>query len=93
MRIKLKNLYLALADQGPLKRAFRNFCVTRNAWGMFHINSHVRQDTQKEKQSFPTKASADKAAVSMGKKLDKHFSTYKCVFCDGYHLGKNRDNK
>ena len=22
-----------------------------------------------------------------------HFSTYKCLFCDGYHIGKNRDNK
>lgn len=29
----------------------------------------------------------------MKEKLGKHFSVYKCVFCDGYHLGKNRDNK
>ena len=91
--MKLKNLFLALKEQGPFKRAFHNFIITRNAWGMFHINSHIRQDTQKLKQSFPSKESADRAAVSMGKKLNKHFSTYKCVFCDGYHLGKNRDNK
>ena len=29
----------------------------------------------------------------MGKKHNTHFSYYKCLFCDGYHIGKNRDNK
>jgi hypothetical protein len=47
----------------------------------------------KEKQSFPTKDSAMRAASAMQKKHGKYFSTYKCIFCDGYHLGKNRDNK
>lgn len=91
--MKIKNLLLALYEQGPLKRAFRNFFITRNAWGMFHINSHIRQDTGKEKMMYLTKESAKKAADSMGKKKGVHFSVYKCVFCDGYHLGKNRDNK
>jgi len=93
MKIKIKNVILALKEQGPFKRAFRNFIITRNAWGMFHINSHQRQDTGKEKVSYSTKTSAVKAADSMKKKTEKHFSTYKCIFCDGYHLGKNRDNK
>ena len=88
-----KNLYLALKEQGPFKRAFRNFIITRNAWGMFFISSHQRQDTGKLKVMYNTKATAQKAADSMGKKMDKHFSVYKCVFCSGYHLGKNRDNK
>ena len=92
-KIKFKNVYLALVEQGPIRRAFRNFLITRNAWGMFHINSHIRQDTKLPKQSFPTKESANKAALSMSKKRNIHFSVYKCVFCDGYHLGKNRDNK
>lgn len=87
------NLIKALKDQGPFKRAFRNFFITRNAWGMFHINSHRRQDTKKAKVMYNTKESAQKAADSMTKKHGKHFSVYKCVFCDGYHLGKNRDNK
>lgn len=60
---------------------------------MFHKNSHQRMDTGKLKVMYNTKQSAEKAAVNMSKKLDKHFSVYKCVFCDGYHLGKNRDNK
>lgn len=91
--MKLKNLILALKEQGPLKRAFKNFFVTRNAWGMFHINSHIRQDTKQSKVMYNTKSSALKAAESMQKKRGTHFSVYKCVFCDGYHLGKNRDNK
>lgn len=76
----------------PLRRLLTNFFVTGNAWGMFHKRSHYREDG-KAKQSFPTLESAKKAAESMGKKYNKHFSTYKCIFCDGYHLGKNRDNK
>lgn len=91
--VTLRNILLGLRDQGPWKRAFRNFLITGNAWGLFSINSHKRQDTGKEKTTYPTKESARKAADSMGKKHGKYFSVYKCVFCDGYHLGKNRDNK
>lgn len=88
----LSNLYLALKDQGPWKRAYRNFFVTGNAWGLFHIRSHQREDG-KLKVMYNTKASAEKAAASMKKKQNKHFSVYKCIYCDGYHLGKNRENK
>jgi hypothetical protein len=91
--IKFKNLILALKEQGPLKRAFRNFFITGNAWGLFHKNSHIRQDTGKPKVMYNTKESAKKAAESMEKKRGVHFSIYKCIFCDGYHLGKNRENK
>ena len=91
--MKLKNLILALHDQGPMKRAFRNFFVTGNAWGLFHINSHIRQDTKAPKVMYNTKETALKSAESMSKKSGKHFSAYKCAHCNGYHLGKNRDNK
>lgn len=37
--------------------------------------------------------SAQKAVDSMSKKRGVHFSFYKCLFCDGYHVGKNRENK
>jgi hypothetical protein len=90
--VKLKNILLALKHQLPFKRAFRNFFITGNAWGMFYKRSHYREDG-KEKQGYPTTKSAQRAADSMKKKHDKHFSIYKCIFCDGYHLGKNRDNK
>ena len=91
--MKIKNLYLGLKDQGPFKRAFRNFFITGNAWGLFHKNSHRRQDNKQLKVMYNTRASAEKAAIALGKKNNVHFSVYKCIFCDGYHLGKNRDNK
>jgi len=91
--MKLRNLLLGLKEQLPLTRAFRNFFITGNAWGLFHKNSHIRQDTKKPKVMYNTKVSAQKAADSMKAKQNKHFSVYKCIYCDGYHLGKNRDNK
>lgn len=90
--MKIKNLILGIKDQGPFKRAFKNFVITRHAWGLFSIRSHQREDG-KLKVMYNTKESAQKAALSMEKKMKKHFSVYKCIYCDGFHLGKNRDNK
>jgi hypothetical protein len=92
MKPKIKYIIPALREQGPFKRAFRNFFITGNAWGMFHIRSHQR-DEGKEKVKYNTKESETKAADSMKKKNGKHFSVYRCIYCGGYHLGKNRDNK
>lgn len=91
--MKLKNIILALADQGPWRRFLRNFFITRNAWGLFHINSHIAQGSGKPKVMYNTKETALKAAVSLEKKRGTHFSVYKCMRCDGYHLGRNRENK
>lgn len=90
--IKFKNLWIGLLDQGPFKRFFRNFFITRNAWGLLSKRSHFR-DNGAEKISYSSKKSALKAAEKMGQKHGVHFSTYKCIYCDGYHIGKNRDNK
>ena len=92
-RIKFKNFKIWFKDQVKRKRFFYNFFVSRNAWGAFSINSHINQHTGKEKIMYPTVESAKKAAEAMTKKTGKHFSFYKCLFCDGYHVGKNRDNK
>lgn len=90
--MKLKNLYLGLREQLPWKRFFVNFFITRNAWGMFYKRSHQNSNgTLKVK--YNTKATALKAAQKMSEKRGVHFSTYKCIFCDGYHIGKNRQNK
>jgi hypothetical protein len=91
--MKLRNIYLVFLDQLPLKRFFRNFLVTRNAWGLFHINSHVNAGTGKPKVMYNTKATAEKSALAMTKKRGTWFSNYKCLHCDGYHIGRNRDNK
>lgn len=91
--MKIRNIYLAFKDQMPVSRFIRNFFITRNAWGLFHINSHVRANTGTPKVMYNTKKGAMQAAESMTKKHDKHFSSYKCLHCDGYHVGKNRDSK
>lgn len=89
--MKLYNILLALKDQLPLRRFIRNL-RTGNVLGLFHLRSHQR-DGGKAKVMYNTKASAIKAADQMAKKHGVHFSNYKCMFCDGYHIGKNRDNK
>jgi hypothetical protein len=88
--MKLRNVYLALKGQLPLSRMYRNFIVTGNAWGIFSKNSHIAQGSGKPKVQYNTLASATKASVSMEKKYDGKFRPYKCVFCDGFHIGKNR---
>ena len=93
MKTSVKNIILAIKDQGPFKRAFRNFFITGNAWGLFHINSHIRADTGTVKVMYNTKETALKSARSMWEKRDIHFSVYRCIYCDGYHLGKNKENK
>jgi hypothetical protein len=92
-RIKFKNLKIWLWDQIKRKRFIINFFVTRNAWSAFSIHSHINQSTGKPKVKYNTVETARKSAEAMSKKHGKHFSYYKCLFCDGYHVGKNRDNK
>ena len=84
-----RNIILALKDQGPLKRFIRNFFITRNAWGLFHKNSHTVAKTGKEKVKYNTRKSAVRSAEAMERKYDGIFRAYKCVHCDGYHVGKN----
>ena len=91
--MKLRNLYLALLDQGPFSRFSRNFIWTRTGWGLFHRNSHISWRSGKPKVKYNTKATATKSAKAMQKKTGNYFSNYKCVFCDGYHIGKNNHNK
>ena len=92
-RIKWKNFKVWIKDQLKRKTWFRNFFITGNAWGAFSINSHINQHTGQAKIEYGSLESARHAAQKMGEKHGKHFSYYKCLFCDGYHIGKNRDNK
>lgn len=92
-RIKFKNFWIWFKDQVKRKSWFKNFFITGNAWGAFSINSHINQHTGKPKVMYNTIKSAQKSADAMSEKTGKHFSLYKCLFCDGYHVGKNRDNK
>lgn len=84
----MRNLWIALWEQGPLSRAFKNFFITGNAWGMFYRASHEKDG--KPKVMYNTKESALKACVAIEKKYGPGFSAYKCVYCKGYHIGKKR---
>jgi len=90
--MKIRNLVKGLLYQGPPKRFFRNFFITGNALGLFSKRSHLNFNG-KPKVKYNTLKSANRAAEKMSNKLNTHFSVYKCIFCDGYHIGKNRDNK
>jgi hypothetical protein len=93
-KMKLRNIFLVLKDQMPLRRFIHNFFISRNAWGLFFRNgSHIAEYSAKPKVMYNTKKSSLRAAESMKNKTGKHFSSYKCLWCDGYHIGKNRDNK
>lgn len=86
----MKNLILVLKDQMPLSRMFKNFFITRNAWGLFHKSSHISSVSGQYKVMYNRKESAQKAAESMTKKTGNKFASYKCLFCPGYHVGKTR---
>lgn len=88
---KIRNIYLAFKDQLPFTRLVRNL-YKGHVFGLFHKRSHFR-DNGEAKVKYNTKATAKKVAAQMMVKHGKYFSTYKCLWCDGYHLGKNRENK
>jgi hypothetical protein len=89
--MKLRNIFLALKDQMPISRFFRNL-RKGHLIGLFSKRSHENA-SGKPKISYGSKASATKAAAAMMKKRGAYFSNYKCVWCDGYHIGKNSENK
>jgi len=87
--IRLRNILAVLRDQMPVRRFVRNVFITRNAWGLLHHNAHIAAGSGKPKVVYNTKASAVKAADSMGRKHPEHiYRPYKCLFCDGYHIGR-----
>lgn len=94
MKLRLrKNLMPWLRDQLSRPQWFRNFFITRNAWASFSVYSHVRRSTGTAKKTYPTKEAALKVAEKESFKKGVHFSVYKCLYCNGWHCGKNAQNK
>ena len=77
-----KNFMLAIWNQLTRKGAWRNIFVTHNAFGIFSQYSHISRRSGKPKVAYP-----------MSEKHGVHFSVYKCAWCDGWHIGKNSENK
>lgn len=91
--MKIKNILLSIIDQLNREGAFRNIFVTHNAFGIFSIHSHISSRSNKPKVEYSSKEAAQKSAQAMSQKMGVHFSVYKCAFCDGWHIGKNAQNK
>lgn len=82
---------LVLKDQMPIKRFIRNL-FKGHLIGILHIRSHIT-DKGVAKVTYNTKETATKVAAKMTAKHGVWFSNYKCLHCDGFHIGKNRENK
>lgn len=89
--MKIKNLYLGLKDQMPFRRFIKNL-LKGHVLGLFHRRSHYNSNNQ-PKVGYKTKETSIKVAQKMKEKHGYHYSSYKCIFCDCYHLGRNRENK
>ena len=89
--MKIENIYLALKDQLPFRRLVRHLWKG-HVFGLLSKRSH-QNENGKPKVMYNTKQGATKAAAAMAKKRGVYFSNYKCMLCDGYHIGKNRENK
>lgn len=85
--MKARNIWLVFKDQLPLKRMWRNIC-NGNIRGILHKRSHFRHEGG-SKVTYNTKATARKSADAMSKKTGFRFDPYKCLWCDGYHIGKH----
>lgn len=86
--MRIRNLLLGLRDQLPVSRLWRNL-RKGNLKGLFHERSHLTHEG-KPKIAYSSKASSLKAAAKMKQKNQRHYASYKCVHCDGYHIGGSR---
>lgn len=84
--MKMKNIVGSIMSQKPF---FKNFIKTKNGFGIFSIKSH-QTEYYGEKIKFFSKEKALKAATQMSAKTGKTFSVYKCMYCDYWHIGKDR---
>lgn len=84
--MKLRNLYLGLKYQLPIKRLIKNI-LNRNILGIFYKYSHTNKNGN-HKIAYSSFEKALKACSSMEKKTGNVFSAYKCLYCDGFHIGK-----
>lgn len=87
---KIKPRYIGawLKDQLSRPDWFSNLVMNRSAWGVFSIYAHARRSDGRAKISYKSKTKAEKAALDMAKRHGHPFTTYKCLFCDGWHVSK-----
>lgn len=93
MQMKYVNIFLALKGQLPWRRLFRNFLVTGDGWGLFSRNSHVNKRSGRPKFAYASYEQARRSAERLSTKYGGRVVAYKCMFCDGYHIGNNRPRR
>jgi spermidine synthase len=83
----LANWWIAFCDQGPPARFFKNL-FNGEIHRVLKRRSHYNENgTPKIQYGRPE--SALKAVNSMALKTGHRFSSYKCFYCPGYHIGKD----
>lgn len=87
-RIKPNYIGVWLKDQLSRPNWICNLIVNRSAWGAFSIYAHEKRSDGKSKISYMSKAKAEMAASDLAKRYGHPFTTYKCLFCEGWHVSK-----
>ncbi len=87
-KIKFRFIGIWLKDQLSRPDWFHSLIVNRSAWGAFSIYAHAKRSDGKSKITYKSRAKAEKAAFDMSKRYGYPFTTYKCLFCDGWLVSK-----
>ena len=88
-KLKPKYLVLWLVDQFRQPGWFRRLLIKGNAWFAFSIYSHIGKKDGKEKTSFALRKQAKKNADKLSVAVGTPYIVYKCLYCDGWHVGKD----
>ena len=86
--IRYRNLKIWLHELFERENVWKQLFDYRMVWGAFSIYSHRRRSDGKPNITFSTRMKAVKAATDMQLKYGVPFSAYKCLYCDGWHVGK-----
>lgn len=84
MKIKIRNTWAWFKDQMTHPVTLFN----RTSWGVFSPYAHYRRSDHSPKQAHVSKERALDVAREMETKYGCRYTTYKCVFCDGWHVAK-----
>lgn len=92
--IKYGNLWRAFRDRLPVKVLLTSVFRGELHGRLRHLLSprgHFDRN-KNTKRHYTTKAYAEKKASEMFRKTGTPTRAYKCVYCDYYHIGRERSN-
>lgn len=86
--IRYSNLKIWWKELLERENVWKQLFDYRMVWGAFSVYSHRRRSDGKPNITFSTRKKAVKAATEMQLKYGVPFSAYKCLYCNGWHVGK-----